>query len=153
MSDQPTTNYGTANVEIVKGPGGTLKRESYIRFDLSSLGASSVASATLKLYAVSLPNGGTPGVEGYVRQLGYLDGNRNHLEQQAYIRQYGTRCRDVTAINTWYTFDITSWVNSNLASGDKQISLALIGLSAENLSVQFRSRDATSELPVLEVLP
>ena len=63
MSENPTTNYGTANVEIVKGPGGTLKRESYIRFDLGSLGVSNVTSATFKLYATNLPNGGTPGVK------------------------------------------------------------------------------------------
>ncbi|MGE5549673.1 MAG: DNRLRE domain-containing protein [Bacteroidota bacterium] len=153
MSENPTTNYGTANVEIVKGPGGTLQREAYVRFDLSSLGASSVVSATLKLYAVSLPNGGTPGVRVMsVNSDAWTETGITWNNKPAYNTP-ALATQTITAINAWYTFDITAWVNSNLASGDKQISLALVGLSAENLSIQFRSKDAASELPVLEVSP
>ena len=151
MSEYASTNYGTANIGIIKGAGGTLQRESYLKFDLSSLSASSVASASLKLYVTSLPNGGTPGAKAMsVSTDTWTETGITWSNKPAYATT-ALDTKTISTTGTWYTFDITSWVNSNLGAGDKIISVALIGLSTENLSAQFSSREAASNPPVLEV--
>lgn len=52
----------------------------------------------------------------------------------------------------WVSFDVTSFVNSELASGRSVISLLLRDDSGANKMIEFHSRENMTNRPVLEIV-
>ena len=146
----PTTNYGTATTMLIKGSSDTAYvREAYLKFNLSGVTGSSVTSATLKVYCTSLE--GTPAsADAYT----CTDDSWNETAITWNTRlTKGTllTTTNVSAINTWYTFDVTSYVNAQYA-GDKTVTLILAQGPTVTKNIFFSSSNATANDPVLEVV-
>jgi len=151
------TNYGTDTILEVKNDSKTsFYRESYLRFDYSSYTGSSVGSATLKLYVSSVNTDPSRVVSVYgITDTTWGETSITYNNQPT---EAGTFIRNDTISNTsgvWYSFDVTSYINSQLAAGHKRVSFRLInnGAVSSKGSVTFNSREASSNNPQLVFTP
>lgn len=128
---------------------GAYSRMSYIKFDISGL--SNVESVTLKLYAIAFTDGketnsilGVYGVpnnnweEDVITANNNLDtAGRELLAQMDFTAE--------TAINTWYEFDVTAFVKSQLAANKTEVTIMLDNLAKEGVNPQGHSDWETKE--------
>ena len=145
------TNFGLATSLVVKNePVTGYSRESYLKFDLSSLGINGCSSAKLKIYC-TYADANTP-VQVYTvsddswSETGITWNNRPSTDTSSSASQ------TISNTYTWYTFDITACVNSEL-SGDKTVGICLKDMTAAGKGIDFNSKEALSNKVVLEVVP
>jgi hypothetical protein len=145
-SGTPTQNYGTSTDLYEKNGGTNFVRYGYLKFDLTNYSGTGVSDAQLKLYAKTL--GAASGVKVYsVTDDSWTESglNWNNKPTPATELDYVT----VSSTGTTYSFDVTSFVNSEVAAGHDVISFYLEALAADT-DVIFDSREGANP-PVLEV--
>lgn len=145
------TNYGSDAILAVKYATSVgNKKESYLKFDLNSLGLTGCSSAKLKIYCTSA-NSNTP-VQVYTvsddswSETGITWNNKPATGTGSITAQI------VSNTGIWYTFDITAYVNSEL-SNDNIIGICLKNTTANNKGIEFNSKEALSNKVVLEIAP
>ena len=161
-SSQPTTNFGSGTIMMVKDKS-IAKDRSYIGFDLSSSGLPSVNNANLELFVYWT----TPNIVGKNIQAWYCnntdftesivhwnnqpanwDSNGNHLTNNCVLADSYTATNSVYAgtPETKHVWDLTTEVNNELANGDGKFTVVL-KLPTEKESsttqhwVQYLTRD------------
>lgn len=145
------TNFGTASSMVVKNEQvDGYRRESYMKFDLSSLGITKCVSARLRIYCTYV-DANTP-VQAYTvsddswTESGITWNNRPSTGTSSIASQ------TVSSVNNWYTFDITAYANTEL-SGDKIVGVCLKDTTAAAKGIDFNSKEASSNMVVLEIVP
>ena len=118
-----------------------------LRFDLSSISSTSITRATLKLYVTSLIEGTAPIALFGVPSNSWTETGVTWNNQPAFGSQLLS-----TSLPTigWASFNVTSFVNSQLA-GDKKVSLMLWDTNQAIKLATFNSRENSLNRPVLEV--
>ena len=137
-------NYGSDAVLVLKkGLTDDYTRESYIKFDLSSV-PGPVSSATLKLYAMTAEAGTSVHTISQVTDDSWTENaitfNNRPTALGGVVSSY-----NVTSIGE-YSIDVTSAVQSEV---DGILSLKIE--SDANLGVSYNSREASQNIPVLEI--
>ncbi|QEC43938.1 DUF7594 domain-containing protein [Pseudobacter ginsenosidimutans] len=134
-------------------PAGQLNnaRESYLRFDLTSV-SGTVSSATLRVYGkIDLTT--VPSVPIGVYAVSNTTWNESTLTWNNKPAS-GTGLDTNTVTNTAYayiTFDVTSYVQSELAASRIKLSFAMKSLTAHDPRVFWNSKEAGSNPPQLVV--
>lgn len=152
LDGSPNTNFGSAPDLQAKVSGSGYNHESYLTFNLSSI-SGNVTSATLNLFGQME----TAGADYSVNVLPIAPGSWSESTVT-----WNTKPADGTPILTsttvsgtigqWYALNLTSYVQSALASGQTTISLALEGAGlASSGYADFNSREAASNNPQLSV--
>ncbi|EMS70126.1 glycoside hydrolase family 9 protein [Ruminiclostridium cellobioparum] len=142
-------NYGTESTLAVKGdPDPGYSRRALIKADLSKFTKATAASAVLKIYNSSANSSTSVKVYG-------LSEDKWTEKAVTWANQPGTKGAVLIgtldlAAEGWYTIDITSYVNSQLA-GDKTVSFVLQNESADGISTAICSKDGIANKPVLIV--
>jgi len=146
------TNYGSDTKLAVKGSTTGATRESYLKFDLSSL-PSTFTSATLRLYgSLSASLAGGVGIEVYVAAEKAWD--EKTLTWQNRPGSAGSALASFTVSGTtatWYQINLTAFLQSQKAAGKSSVTLVLKGLGNTSPYAQFSSDDAASNRPELVV--
>lgn len=143
-----STNYGSDTQLVVKAGGTNYKRETHFKFDLSSLGISSITDADLEVDVTYVKNGGPVPVTVYASgsdswtEGGITWNNRPSL---------GTSQTTVSISSTGIaSFDVTS-LTSTEAAGDETLSLILWDNNSTDLEVEMRSKEDGTNAPELVV--
>ena len=151
-----TITHGTTDPTLLitkLSPSGQLNnaRESYLRFDLSSV-SGSVNSATLRVY------GKIDGTTVSSVPIGlYAVANTTWSESALTWNNKpatGAGLDTTTVTNTayaYFTWDVTSYVQSELAASRSKVSFAMKSLVAHDPRVFWNSKEAGSNLPQLVV--
>ncbi|PYV40181.1 MAG: hypothetical protein DMG06_20985, partial [Acidobacteria bacterium] len=143
-------NFGTAFVLEEKNSDlDSYDRRTFLLFDLSSFSSASVSSAILKLYVTSLMDGTAPIAVFAVTSDSWTETGITWNNQPAFGSQVVSTSLSTTG---WASFDVTSFVNSQLAS-DKKVSLMLWDATQAMKLVRSNSRENSANKPVLEVTP
>jgi hypothetical protein len=145
-------NYGTITSMVVKSDAISYFREAYLRFDYSSYTGSSVNSAQFKIYV----SGVNASPSRIVSVYGIVDTawGETTITYNNQPTEGGTFIGNDTISNTsgiWYTRDVTSYINSQLAAGHKKVSFRLInnGAASSTNDVTFSTREAAANNPQL----
>jgi beta-glucanase (GH16 family) len=126
---------------------GTLDyyRQSYIKFDLSSAGLTSVTSAKLKLTVSGIQTSGNNNVlimkvrdDSWAEST--LTWNNKPTADPAWIAQLYNQ---ITTTSQQITVDVTAFVNEKLA-GNQKVSFALTDTFMRDQLVKFYSREAST---------
>ncbi len=142
-------NYGTQTIINIKDSASeTYDRMAYLKFNLGNNTPNSCSSAVLKLYCRKLPNGSPVTAKAFGvdsdswTEMGITWANKPALGSQL-------SSVSVTAIGTVYSFDVTSFVSSQLA-GDGVVSICITDNIQCNKEIHFDSREGSVK-PVLEI--
>ncbi len=147
------TNYGTATVLTVKCDATGYNRKSYLTFDTSS--ASTVNTATLRLYVSGVNTSATRTITVYAEPTTtWGETSITWNNAPAAGTQLGTFSVSNTA-GLWYSFDVSSYVQTQRANGVKQVSFVLInnGPADSKGDVSFASKEASTGQPQLVIQP
>ncbi|HVI44475.1 MAG TPA: PQQ-dependent sugar dehydrogenase [Chitinophaga sp.] len=150
--------YGTADSTMLMAkvsPAGQLNnaRESYLSFDLTNA-AGSVSSVVLKVFgrvdgivAANVPLALFP-----VSNVTWSEKTITWNNKPA----AGTTALATTSITAdsahYYSWDVTSYVQSELAAGRKKVSFALKGQTANDKPIFLNSKEAAINPPLLSVV-
>jgi hypothetical protein len=146
------TNYGSDGKLAVKGSTMGATRESYLKFDLSSL-PTTLASATLRLYG-SLSASLDSGVGIWVYAAGDKAWSEKTLTWQNRPGSAGASLASFTVRETgakWYEINLTTFLQAQKAAGKTSVTLVLRGGGNTSPYAQFNSDDASSNRPELVV--
>ncbi len=126
----PNSNYGTDSA--LRARSGTSPTRSYLRFDLSSLGSASVASAKLRLYVTDPSSSG-----GSIHEVanGWSESSLNWNNAPP-IGGLALATAGAVSTGQWVEFDVTPAAHAG------SISLAL--QSASTNSVYYSSREGSN---------
>lgn len=143
-------NYGSEPDLIVKNASEDWQRFSYLKFDLSSLGAISKAALRIKSNNTK---------ERFHSVKCYLAATDSWTEELINWKNKPdtTSLIEITKVpgsKSWIEFDLTSEVRTEL-SGDKAISLVLLKIEHGNPGYTFFSKEADGKdnHPILHVIP
>lgn len=146
-----STNYGASkSLDIKASSSANYYRELYIKFDLSAVTAASIGSARLKLYAAS-----NDPLTASVPLSVYSVQDDQWTESGL---TFGTKPSALQLLDTvsysgsgqYISWDITDFVAAEL-SGDRIVTLLVKDATGSDKSIGFRSRENTSNKPVLEL--
>jgi hypothetical protein len=142
-------NYGTATVLEVKtqATGMDVNRQVYVTFDLSSF-TGTVSAAHVRLNR----SAGLANVAMTVYECSDNAWAENTLTWSNKPAA-GTAVNTVTltAVNGWYTFDVTAYVAARKAAGATAISMVLIGAEQGATAQQVFSSKEGVDKPVLQI--
>jgi hypothetical protein len=146
------TNFNGATTIRVKNDVVNNNRHAYFTFDTTSMG--SVSSAILNLYVVSTGSSATRTITVYEEPTtSWLESTITWNNASAAGTQIGS-FNVSTTINTWYNFDVTSYVQAQRTAGNKVVSFELINNTTDvNGLVDFASKEATTGQPGLTIAP
>jgi hypothetical protein len=147
---QPSTNFGTEQVLLVKNqPGSGNTRKTFLKFDVSGI-TGTVTSARLRLFGNHTI--GTTQAAAYAvttdswTETGITWNNRPSPGP----KQDGNVT--ITTTQQYYEFNVTSFVASEVAAGNNTVSLAVLPESdTTNSPDTFNSREAASNQPQLVI--
>jgi hypothetical protein len=146
------SNFGTATaLEIKKNSSSGYTRETWLRFDLSSV--ASASSAKLRLYG-KLSEAMTGGVTVTVSSSTNTTWSETALTWNTRPAVGTTTLASAVVSGTsskWYEFDLANFVKSELAAGRKVLTLVLRSTTAANPTATFASDEAASNRPELLV--
>lgn len=149
MGGTPEMNYGMMPMLRIKdAPSEAFDRISYFKFDLSNV-SGNISSVKLRVYCSALFNGTPTYAKAFrVDTDSWLEYEINWNNRPALGAQEGSQ---VTFSATgWYEFDVTSYVNSQLANKDRVITIALADNSVANKSIDLGSKEGINR-PVLRI--
>jgi hypothetical protein len=146
------TNFNGATTLRVKNDAPDNTRHVYLTFDTTSM--ATVSSAVLNLYVVNTGSTASRTITVYQQPTTtWLESSITWNNAPAAGTLIGT-FNVSTAINTWYSFDVTSYVQAQRAAGHNVVSLELIQNTGDvNGLVDFASREATTGEPGLTIAP
>ena len=148
------TNYGTAKQLLVKQAVAPYNRVAYLKFDLTSLTGTSIQNATLRLFG-GLQGGSNPSFTVRILAVSNTTWNETTLTQNNAPATGAVLASGAIpdATSRWYTFDLTSYLNQLLATGQRLVSVAIAGTANTTEMAAFNSREATTNGPQLVVTP
>ena len=158
VSAKSTSNYGTGtNLYIQSASAGSYGNErSWLRFDLSTLPAgTSVTGATLELYCFKAAGAALPAAIYGSSTDTWTETGLTWASQPAFSSALATQTLASGTSNVWYKWDVTSFVQTELA-GDKLASFvakAVTENSADTTSPSyaFDAKEYGSNSPVLRI--
>lgn len=142
------TNYGTETIIPIKYGSTDFTRKGILKFDLSSAGLNSVASAKLHICQLSEAANAQTITAYRIADDTWTETDVNWDNAPVFGSNAGSVGISVGSVK-YYTIDITSYVNDELA-GDKIISLGLSS-SLYNGWASFSSREGL-KVPLLEIV-
>ncbi|UXX79406.1 DNRLRE domain-containing protein [Reichenbachiella carrageenanivorans] len=140
------TNYGSSsNLEVKQGSAANYFRKSFLKFDLSAQGLTTINQATLRIYANSV-NATT------ITAFELSDDWSEHSVTWNSAPSNGSSITSeaVSVENVYYEFDVTDYVQAQV-SGDEVVSVSLWDAGATNKLVYFNSNEAASNRPELVI--
>ncbi len=134
-----TENFGGDDeLEIKDSSGIDNDRHALLRFDLRGVSSASVGSAVLQLYVTQLPNGApAPAKLLAVDVDTWSETAITWNNQPAQGALLGSQS---VATTGWVSFDITAFVNAQLA-GDKLVTVKLVDDTLARRMIRFSSRE------------
>lgn len=145
-------NFGGESALASKAAGSDkgMSRRTYMRFDISEISESTVGGAFLKLRTTTLQDSMPQTVS--ILKVADNSWDENKITWNNAPKASG----EVTSLNVnelgkEFYFDITSYVNSTLASGKKVFSFTVEDTKNQNLRLEFGSKESTNA-PVLVIL-
>jgi hypothetical protein len=142
-----TTNYGANSCLVVKDDAAGFKRRSYVKFNLA--GVSSVSSAKLRLYGNNTTDTSTVYVKAYgTTTNSWTEAGLTWANAPAITTSYLSSI-PINSTPAYYEFDVTSFVQSQLASGE--VSLVVLCNVLDKKYVQFNSKEAATNKPQLVI--
>lgn len=147
-----STNYGTATDLLAKQSTTSYRRISYLKFDLSAV-SGTLASAKLRLHArLSGPNAGT--ISGAVYPVSNSTWSETTITWNNRPALGASALRTVAVTSTtatWHEWDVTAYLNAELAASRKVVTLALVMQSTANPLIVAASRENAANPPELKV--
>ncbi|UXP33882.1 DNRLRE domain-containing protein [Reichenbachiella agarivorans] len=140
------TNYGSdSNLEVKQGSTANFFRKSFLKFDLSNQGLTTVSQATVRVYANSVS-------ATTITAFELSDAWSEHTVTWNSAPSDGSSITSeaLSTENVYYEFDVTAYVQSQI-SGDGVVSVSLWDASATNKIVNFNSNDAATNRPELVI--
>jgi hypothetical protein len=143
-------SFGTATVLAVKtNPQVGLNRHAFLKFDVSSV--ASVSNAKLRLFGNFTASSGTSPVTVHVED------NDSWTESMTWDTQPAVGAAIVTLpvgrTAQYWEWDLTAFVQNQIATGQRTMSLELQNDGTTSDPVNFNSREASSNRPQLVVQP
>ncbi|MEN0053882.1 MAG: DNRLRE domain-containing protein [Mucilaginibacter sp.] len=144
-----TANYGSDATLVVKGSNSVnYARKSYLKFALGS-SITSVTSARLRVYGLNIDNATAVKLSCYaVDSDNWTEAGINFNNSPA----TGSNLSSATINNQakYVEFDVTAFVKTQLA-GDKTVTLSIKDPTNQNSTVQFNSRENSTNKPQLVI--
>jgi cyanophycinase-like exopeptidase len=141
-------NFGTATTLVVKTSSvSSNSRKTYIKFDLTGQGVTSVSSAIIKLYATASDNF-TVGAYQTTNTWGESTVTWSNGPAQGTL----INSTAVTKATGLYQWNVTAYVNNMLAAGNYVFSILLADVNSTGKDFVCNSREATSNKPQLVVV-
>jgi hypothetical protein len=160
VEGSPTSNYGTKTYLYTQSAAGGpyLDERSWLQFNLDGLvpAGAQVVAARLKLYCWKAGSANMPASVHSVSDDSWTESGLTWNNQPALGTAIDTQTLSAGTTGVWYTWNVTSFVQTQLGAGDTAISLAVKpqteGASTA-LTYSFESKEfGTATLrPVLEV--
>ena len=157
----PTSNYGSSTSLYVQSyaSGSYTNERAWVKFDLSGVASQGavVASAKLKLYCWKATGGGmNASAYGHTGSDDWTETGITWNSQPTYGSALDTVTIASGATYAWYSWDVTSFVQNELDSGDNVVSLLVKAAtegSSTALTYAFDSKEYSSGTyaPVLEI--
>ncbi|NVO20851.1 MAG: DNRLRE domain-containing protein [Bacteroidetes bacterium] len=139
-------NYGTANPLLVKKGTASNFRKAYIKFDLTTSGITAASSAILRIYATT-----SLAVDMNIHQVSDAWTELGITWNNAPAEGTIVATTSLLAAAGYYEWDITSYVQSQLAGSDKIISVVVYSATVTSGTINFTSREAATNKPELVV--
>jgi mannose/cellobiose epimerase-like protein (N-acyl-D-glucosamine 2-epimerase family) len=148
------TNFGTTtDLTIKKNASVGFTREAYLRFSLT--GASSVGSATLRLYGnLQEANAGGLNLQVYgVDNVSWSETGINWNNRPAANTGVLATKNVPDTTKRWYEIDLTSYLQQRKAAGATAVTLLLRNATNSNAVTSFASDEAAANQPQLVITP
>ena len=147
-------NYGDhEDLRVKDASSESNDRRSYLRFDLGAISGKDVSEAKLWLYVNRKDSSSSPVPNKIFSAANdsWIETGQNGITW-ANAPAIGSALDEqvITGTKVWYSFDVTSFVASEV-SGDAQVTLVLMDTTHEENRVEYDSREAENR-PVLEVI-
>jgi uncharacterized delta-60 repeat protein len=150
-----STNFGSASDLEVKNNTTGLNRQTYLKFDLSSVSLASIGTVKLRLFG-ELNNANQKNVATSVfgsNNTGWSEttitfNNRPTVDTAALA---STTIVDTTP--RFYDFDITAYIKAQKAAGHNVVTLVLQNLTTSDPFASFASKEAGANGPQLVIAP
>ncbi len=155
-TSSPNSNFGTTTNLFVEGTGGGSfgTERGWLKFDLSGIPAgSTISAASLQLWNWKSTGASMPAEVHAVTDDSWTETGITYNTQPAIGALLDTQTLASGVINTYYSWNVTSFVQSQL-SGDKTVSLMVKAAdeSQSNASSYgFDAREFGSNAPILSV--
>jgi len=149
------TNFGTDTVLNVKSDAAGYARKSYLKFDFNSYSGSNVLAAKLRLNVSSVGTDPVRTIKLYGVTLNTWTEKgitwNNAPENGTLIDSFNIG----TTAGGWYEFDVTGYINSNMAGKLVSFELANEGAPSSGGFIIFNSNEAANGKPelVLQLTP
>jgi hypothetical protein len=149
------TNFNGSTSLIVKHVSGTntgFERRTFLKFDLTGISKTgNISSARLQLFGNS---GSTANIAAYsVADTTWTEPVIDWNNQPALGSVINTT--SVGTASQYWTWDVTSWIQSQVASGATQASIALVMTTTitSGAGAAFNSKEAGTDPPLLIINP
>jgi hypothetical protein len=136
---------------VVKSGAAGTNRESYLKFDLSSV--STINSVKLRLFGKLSSTENTNVVTGVfaVPVTTWTEGGINFNNRPASAAVPLATATIIDTNTRFYEFDVTAYVKAEKAAGRNTVSFALRNPLATNAAVIFNSDEAPANRPQLAI--
>jgi hypothetical protein len=148
--DGSGNNYGRTGELLVRN--GSLNRQAYYQFDLTSLGT--IAGAKLRLFGRLISTVAGESVTTGVFGAGDAAWGETGL---TWNNKPATGATALSSVKVgagdarWYEWDVTDYLRQQKAAGKKKVTLVVKNLTVSKASAGFRSREASTNKPQLVV--
>jgi hypothetical protein len=145
----PTTNYGTvSDILIKKGNGTANDRFIYLKFKISGQNIYSLTSSKVRMYVntLSVPS---PIITVTASQTSNAWNENTLCYNNRPIKGTDIVGTVVNAAATYYEWDVTSYVQSQLTANADSISLFFSDLTTGTTIAHFNSKEASTNKPEL----
>jgi hypothetical protein len=141
------------DVKHVTGSNTGFERRAFLKFDLTGISKTgSFSSAKLQMFGNSLLTSGTTPISAFtVADTSWTESAIDWTNQPALGTSITTTNIGTTA--QYWTWDVTSWIQSQVANGATEATIALVMPTTGAQGVQFNSREAGTNPPLLIVNP
>ena len=141
-------NYGKEDKILVKR-GGRI-HNAFVKFNISDQDNVTINKATLKLYCADIEN---PEIE---TQIDLFGTESDWAEAKLTYANAPKPTKRLAAVSVdqkgrYYEWDVTTYVQQCLSTGDKEVSFRLSDQEKVNNGVYFNSKEATSNVPLLAI--
>ena len=144
------TNFGTATTLVVKTSTAGFNRNTFVKFDLSTV--STVSAAKLRLFGSYGATSGTSPVTAHqVADNSWTETGITWNNQPAVGAAMTTVSVGLTG--QYWEWDVTSYIQSAKAAGQTSVTLELQNDVSTPQTATFNSREAGSNTPQLVVTP